>query len=123
MSAADKAKLDSLSKGGQGGAASGSTAARPSNATTGTLYFDTTLGMPVWWTGTAWVDALGRLAGDTYNEVRHTINGTEIKVISTDAESQGLSIYAPTELENDGYVVAQQDNKAKFVDPADIGLK
>lgn len=102
---------------------SGSTAARPSNATTGTLYFDTTLGMPIWWTGTAWVDALGRPAGDTYNEVRHNINGTEIKVISTDAESQGLNIYAPTELENDGYVVVQQDNKAKFVDPADIGLK
>lgn len=123
MSAADKAKLDSLSEGGQGGAASGSTSARPSNATTGTLYFDTTLGMPVWWTGTAWVDALGRLAGDTYNEVRHNINGTEIKVISTDAESQGLSIYAPTELQNDGYVVVQQNNKAEFVDPADIGLK
>lgn len=89
----------------------------------GFQYFDTTLNKPIWWNGTEWVDALGRLAGDTYNEVRHNINGTEIKVISTDAESQGLSIYAPTELGNDNYVVAQQNDKAVFVDPADIGLK
>ena len=25
----------------------------------GTYYFDTTLGKPIWWNGTAWVDATG----------------------------------------------------------------
>lgn len=42
----------------------GTTAARPAltAADAGALYFDTTLaadGKPIWWTGTAWVDALG----------------------------------------------------------------
>lgn len=35
---------------------SGTTATRPTLTTTdaGTEYFDTTLGKPVWWSGTAW---------------------------------------------------------------------
>lgn len=39
----------------------GTTAARPSAATAGSgaMYFDTTLGKPVWSTGAAWVDATG----------------------------------------------------------------
>ncbi len=41
--------------------ASGATAGRPSPATTirGVSYFDTTLGKPIWCTGSAWVDATG----------------------------------------------------------------
>lgn len=38
---------------------SGATNSRPSWATTGMQYFDTTLRKPVWWSGTAWVDATG----------------------------------------------------------------
>lgn len=39
---------------------SGTTAQRPTtNLVVGMQYFDTTLGQPIWWNGTAWVDALG----------------------------------------------------------------
>lgn len=39
---------------------SGSTADRPTRGLyQGRYYFDTTLGQPIWWTGSAWVDALG----------------------------------------------------------------
>jgi hypothetical protein len=38
----------------------GATADRPTqNLQVGQFYFDTTLGYPVWWSGTYWVDALG----------------------------------------------------------------
>ena len=38
----------------------GATADRPTqNLQLGQFYFDTTLGYPVWWSGTYWVDALG----------------------------------------------------------------
>lgn len=101
----------------------GLTTARPTSPSTGQCFFDTTLGKPIWWNGSAWVDGLGLPAVNDYAEVRHVVNGTEVKVISTDAESQGLNIYAPTEVGNEGYIVAQQNNMAAFVDPADIGLK
>ena len=88
-------------------------------------------GKPIWWIqdGRKWVDAFGNtitggsLGITKVNEVRHIINGEEYKFLTTDEESHSATIYAPSELENDGYVVVQQDNKAKFVDPADIGLK
>lgn len=43
---------------------SGTTADRPLNTgspklQTGQYYFDTTLGIPIWWDGTNWVDASG----------------------------------------------------------------
>ena len=43
---------------------SGTTANRPINTgnpqlQTGQIYFDTTLGLPIWWDGTNWIDALG----------------------------------------------------------------
>lgn len=38
---------------------SGTTAARPTTVIVGFKYFDTTLGIPVWWNGTNWVDATG----------------------------------------------------------------
>lgn len=37
----------------------GSTELRPSNINAGYQYFDTTLGKPIWWNGTAWVDSTG----------------------------------------------------------------
>lgn len=37
----------------------GNTASRPASPATGYIYFDTTLGLPVWWNGAAWVDATG----------------------------------------------------------------
>ena len=37
----------------------GTTAKRPTDVTIGLQYFDTTLGKPIWWNGTAWVDATG----------------------------------------------------------------
>lgn len=38
----------------------GTTAARPTlQLTIGQVYFDVTLGRPVWWRGAAWVDAAG----------------------------------------------------------------
>ena len=55
LSATDKAKLDSL-------LLSGNTAGRPVAAPTGTMYFDTDLGLPVWWTGATWVSAAGLVA-------------------------------------------------------------
>lgn len=43
---------------------SGTTAQRPTtNLVVGMQYFDTTLGQPIWWNGTAWVDALGNTPG------------------------------------------------------------
>lgn len=43
---------------------SGPTTNRPvlSANNPGAMYFDTTLGKPVWWNGTAWVDATGTSA-------------------------------------------------------------
>lgn len=38
---------------------SGGTSERPSNVQTGFMYFDTTLGKPIWYSGSAWVDAVG----------------------------------------------------------------
>lgn len=43
-------------------AAFGTTGARPAGTTlvkTGQMYFDTTLGFPVWWNGTTWVNSVG----------------------------------------------------------------
>lgn len=37
----------------------GTTAARPTTVPLGLMYFDTTLGIPVWWNGTNWVNASG----------------------------------------------------------------
>lgn len=37
----------------------GNTASRPVTHPTGTIYFDTDLGFPIWWGGAGWVDATG----------------------------------------------------------------
>lgn len=37
----------------------GATGSRPSNPATGMVYFDTTIGRPVWWSGVVWVDGSG----------------------------------------------------------------
>lgn len=37
----------------------GTTAARPTTRSISYMYFDTTLGKPIWWNGTNWVDATG----------------------------------------------------------------
>lgn len=41
---------------------SGDTASRPGSPATGWMYFDTTLGKPVWYDGSGWVDAMGTTA-------------------------------------------------------------
>lgn len=38
---------------------SGATTARPATPKTGQAFFDTTLGTPIWYNGTKWVDATG----------------------------------------------------------------
>ena len=176
----------------------GLTTARPSAPSTGQCFFDTTLGKPIWWNGTEWIntevelrtagtwsqrpnadgtvlengfqffllestpdtdpegqpiesitgngkpiwwiqdsqkwvdafgntvtggsDVVNKLLSEV-NEVRHIINGEEYKFLTTEDESHSATIYAPSELMNDGYIVAQQGNTAAFVDPSDIGLK
>ena len=40
----------------------GATASRPSSSVLGQIYFDTTLGKPVWWDGSKFVDATGTAA-------------------------------------------------------------
>lgn len=40
----------------------GTTAERPNPSFAGQQYFDTTLGKPIWWNGTAWVDNAGETA-------------------------------------------------------------
>ena len=40
-------------------APSGATLSRPAAPVTGSMFFDTTIGKPVWWTGAGWVDASG----------------------------------------------------------------
>lgn len=37
----------------------GTTGSRPGNPAPYTMYFDTDLGMPIWWDGQNWVDAAG----------------------------------------------------------------
>lgn len=46
-----------VSLGGTVGPAVGDTENRPAEPETGDQYFDTDLGMPIWWNGTIWVDA------------------------------------------------------------------
>ena len=43
------------------GATHGATADRPTSPNTGQMYFDTTLGYPIWYNGTAWVKATGTI--------------------------------------------------------------
>lgn len=38
---------------------SGPTSLRPVTTIVGTLYWDATLSIPIWWSGTAWLDASG----------------------------------------------------------------
>jgi hypothetical protein len=38
---------------------SGATGSRPATPATGTMYLDTTLGLPIWYTGSVWIDAAG----------------------------------------------------------------
>lgn len=40
---------------------SGITAARPGIHAVGDVYFDTTLGLPIWWDGTNWINAAGAI--------------------------------------------------------------
>jgi hypothetical protein len=40
----------------------GPTTNRPTSPANYTVYFDTTLGFPVWWTGSAWVDSAGMIS-------------------------------------------------------------
>lgn len=50
---------------GVGAFGRGATAARPTGLGTddiGYYYFDTTLGLPVWWTGTVWHNGAGSVA-------------------------------------------------------------
>lgn len=37
----------------------GATAARPATPETGQYFFDTTLVLPIWWSGTAWINGAG----------------------------------------------------------------
>lgn len=39
--------------------ANGNTASRPSFAAVGHMFYDTSLGIPIWYTGTIWIDAAG----------------------------------------------------------------
>lgn len=39
----------------------GTTAQRPTSSVVGQFYFDSTLGIPVWWDGTSFVDAQGNV--------------------------------------------------------------
>lgn len=39
----------------------GPTEQRPNDPPVGTMYFDMTLGKPVWWTGSHWKDATGSM--------------------------------------------------------------
>lgn len=41
---------------------SGTTAARPVTVSTGYMYYDTTIGKPIWWNGSSWRDATGAAA-------------------------------------------------------------
>lgn len=40
----------------------GATAGRPTGSVLGQFYFDTTIGKPIWWSGSTWVDATGSAA-------------------------------------------------------------
>lgn len=42
----------------------GTSAQRPSSPSTGMIYFDETLGKPIWWNGSDWVDATGTVLSD-----------------------------------------------------------
>lgn len=35
------------------------TAARPASPAVGRIFFDTTLGLPIWWNGADWINAAG----------------------------------------------------------------
>jgi hypothetical protein len=39
----------------------GATASRPSNAKAGQMFFNTTLGKPIWYNGSLWKDAIGNI--------------------------------------------------------------
>lgn len=39
----------------------GSTANRPTSSITGLSYYDTSIGKPVWWSGTTWKDSQGNV--------------------------------------------------------------
>jgi hypothetical protein len=37
----------------------GATGSRPASLAAGQTYFDTSLGIPIWWSGAAWVNSVG----------------------------------------------------------------
>lgn len=43
----------------------GATSNRPSKVNIGSIYFDVIINKPIWWTGTAWVDAMGNNVDET----------------------------------------------------------
>lgn len=80
-------------------------------------------------------DSMGRVISDTYltkeeagdintyNEVRHLINGKEYKVATTDPSSNNVTIYAPTDDGgNSGYLLQSggTGNAPTWADPADF---
>lgn len=73
---------------------SGPTGARPASPATGLLYFDTTLNQPVWWSGSAWVDA-GSVSGGTpatQTVYRHVhLNGPEYGLSNPTGATQSFS--------------------------------
>lgn len=38
---------------------SGTTSNRPTGIEVGSCYFDSTIGKPIWWNGSKWIDAVG----------------------------------------------------------------
>lgn len=42
-------------------AGSGTTVARPTIHAVGDTYFDTTIGLPIWWNGANWINAAGAI--------------------------------------------------------------
>lgn len=55
------AVISGVSGGGISYTASGNTPSRPSVSSVGSQYFDTTLGIPIWWNGSTWVNSSGTI--------------------------------------------------------------
>ena len=81
-----------MSKDGKTPVIAGSTRPTLSSADVGYVFYDSSIGKPIWWTGSAWVDATGVPAADSKKIV--AITESDYEALAT-KDSNTLYLITP----------------------------
>lgn len=95
--------------------ANGITANRPTDAVTGEMHFDITLGKPVWWNGTAWMDSLGYSGSATYDPPSLVDGATTTTTVTVTGAALGDFAIASFSLSLQGIIVTAYVSAADTV--------